>query len=98
MKWARENYHHDVANPYSLRLASADISGRIVVWDVCTATVRAQFADGNRPIAGVVDLHVVLAMCLWVGIRDKYWYLIQYQILLLNGKILLFMSQIPEVN
>ncbi|XP_014675037.1 PREDICTED: WD repeat-containing protein 11-like [Priapulus caudatus] len=50
VKWARENYCHDIASPYTLRLASADTSGHILVWDVAAATTRASFSDGGRPI------------------------------------------------
>jgi len=51
IKWALENYHHDLASPYSLRLASADSQGRVIVWDVAQAAVRSEFSDGNKPIA-----------------------------------------------
>ena len=52
LKWSRENYHHDVANPYSLSLASADHNGRILVWDVSTAAVKCDFSDSSKPVAG----------------------------------------------
>ncbi|CAH1783668.1 unnamed protein product [Owenia fusiformis] len=51
VKWMRENYHHDITSPYTLRVASADASGRIIVWDVASAAIRAEFSDGSRPIA-----------------------------------------------
>ncbi|XP_077868471.1 WD repeat-containing protein 11 [Saccoglossus kowalevskii] len=50
VKWARQNYHHSKRSPYTLRLASADYHGRIVVWDIKQATIRAEFQDGNKPI------------------------------------------------
>ena len=52
VKWSRENYHHDLATPYTLRLASADHNGRIIVWDVAQASIRAEFSDGSKPVAG----------------------------------------------
>jgi WD40 repeat protein len=54
VKWCRENYHHDLGCPYSLRLASADASGRIIVWDVSQGISLSDFADGSKP---VLDLH-----------------------------------------
>ena len=53
VKWSRENYHHDLATPYTLRLASADHNGRIIVWDVAQASIRAEFSDGSKPVAGM---------------------------------------------
>ncbi|XP_077991912.1 WD repeat-containing protein 11-like isoform X2 [Glandiceps talaboti] len=50
VKWARQNYHHDERSPYTLRLASADAHGRIVVWDVSQAVHRVEFQDGTKPI------------------------------------------------
>ncbi|KAK7110591.1 WD repeat-containing protein 11-like [Littorina saxatilis] len=50
VKWAHENYHHDLNSPYSLRLASADSAGVIVVWDVAQGTSRSEFSDGNKPV------------------------------------------------
>ncbi len=52
VKWSRENYHHDLATPYTLRLASGDHAGRIIVWDVAHASIRAEFSDGSKPVAG----------------------------------------------
>lgn len=50
VKWAHENYHHDLNSPYSLRLASADAAGIILVWDVAQGTSRTEFSDGNKPV------------------------------------------------
>lgn len=50
VKWAHENYHHDLNSPYSLRLASADSAGVILVWDVAQGTSRTEFSDGNKPV------------------------------------------------
>jgi WD40 repeat protein len=52
VKWSLENYHHDIASPYTLRLASADYNGKIIVWDVGQASIRAEFSDGSKPVAG----------------------------------------------
>ncbi|XP_068114117.1 WD repeat-containing protein 11 [Hyperolius riggenbachi] len=50
VKWARENYHHNQGSPYVLRLASADSSGKIVVWDVSTGTTRCEIQEHSKPI------------------------------------------------
>ncbi|XP_074815338.1 WD repeat-containing protein 11 isoform X2 [Natator depressus] len=50
VKWAKENYHHNIGSPYSLRLASADASGKIIVWDVATGTVRCEIQEHTKPI------------------------------------------------
>ncbi|KAM9133288.1 WD repeat-containing protein 11 isoform 1-T1 [Pangshura tecta] len=50
VKWAKENYHHNIGSPYSLRLASADATGKIIVWDVATGTVRCEIQEHTKPI------------------------------------------------
>ncbi|XP_028681437.2 WD repeat-containing protein 11 [Erpetoichthys calabaricus] len=50
VKWARENYHHNIGSPYSLRLASADCTGKIIVWDVMTGTARCEIQEHSKPI------------------------------------------------
>ncbi|CAH2322762.1 WD repeat-containing 11 [Pelobates cultripes] len=50
VKWARENYHHNLGSPYALRLASADSSGKIVVWDVMSGTTRCEIQEHSKPI------------------------------------------------
>lgn len=54
MKWARENYHHNIGSPYSLRLASADATGKIIVWDVATGSARCEIQEHTKPIQGNV--------------------------------------------
>ncbi|KAK2170890.1 hypothetical protein NP493_1127g02083 [Ridgeia piscesae] len=87
LKWSRENYHHDVANPYSLSLASADHNGRILVWDVSTAAVKCDFSDSSKPVADMewlsqqdashhllVVLHPPYSFVLWnVTTGTKLW-------------------------
>ncbi|CAF0850740.1 unnamed protein product [Didymodactylos carnosus] len=51
VKWAAENYYHNHDNPYSLKLASADTSGNILIWDVYKATVQSEFHEGKQPVA-----------------------------------------------
>lgn len=78
VKWARENYHHDAANPYTLQLASADASGTIILWDVVQGEVKAEFSDGNKTIQDMewlscqdtahsflVALHPPYSLVLW---------------------------------
>ncbi|KAL3863810.1 hypothetical protein ACJMK2_005541 [Sinanodonta woodiana] len=60
VKWARENYHHDLSSPYQLRLASGDSNGNIIIWDVDKGEPRAEFSDGNKSIQ---DLE-------WLGTQD----------------------------
>ncbi|XP_038613665.1 WD repeat-containing protein 11 isoform X2 [Tachyglossus aculeatus] len=50
VKWAKENYHHNIGSPYSLRLASADVSGKIIVWDVATGVARCEIQEHAKPI------------------------------------------------
>lgn len=52
VKWAKENYHHNIGSPYSLRLASADATGKIIVWDVATGAARCEIQEHSKPIQG----------------------------------------------
>ncbi|GAB1607865.1 WD repeat-containing protein 11-like isoform X2 [Argonauta hians] len=87
VKWARQNYHHDTASPYSLRLASADTSGTIMLWDVVTGEVKSEFSDGNKVIQDMewlpsqdtnhsylVALHPPYSLVLWnAETGSKIW-------------------------
>jgi len=53
VRWARENYCHDLCSPYSLRLASADTNGRILIWDVTHAVVGAECLETGKPVANM---------------------------------------------
>ncbi|KAF6112263.1 WD repeat domain 11 [Phyllostomus discolor] len=53
VKWARENYHHNLGSPYSLRLASADVSGKIIVWDVAAGVAQCEIQEHAKPIQDV---------------------------------------------
>ena len=55
VKWSRENYHHSLSSPYSLRLASADAAGKIIVWDVVSGTAHCEIQEHTKPIQG--ELH-----------------------------------------
>ncbi|XP_054839038.1 WD repeat-containing protein 11 [Eublepharis macularius] len=50
VKWAKENYHHNIGSPYSLRLASADATGKIIVWDVATGAAHCEIQEHTKPI------------------------------------------------
>ncbi|KAJ8014088.1 hypothetical protein DPEC_G00036620 [Dallia pectoralis] len=50
VKWCRENYHHSLSAPYSLRLASADAAGKIIVWDVVSGTAHCEIQEHSKPI------------------------------------------------
>uniref|UniRef100_A0A8D1MUB8 WD repeat-containing protein 11 n=1 Tax=Sus scrofa TaxID=9823 RepID=A0A8D1MUB8_PIG len=53
VKWARENYHHNIGSPYSLRLASADVNGKIIVWDVAAGIAQCEIQEHAKPIQDV---------------------------------------------
>ncbi|XP_030627751.1 WD repeat-containing protein 11 isoform X2 [Chanos chanos] len=50
VKWSRENYYHSLSSPYSLRLASADASGKIIVWDVVSGNAHCEIQEHSKPI------------------------------------------------
>ncbi|TGZ66944.1 hypothetical protein CRM22_005054 [Opisthorchis felineus] len=50
VKWAPENFYHDHKNPYGLRLASADASGMIIIWDVVTASVVSEICEPSHNV------------------------------------------------
>eukprot|EP00117_Sycon_ciliatum_P023491 scpid39681/ scgid1226/ WD repeat-containing protein 11; Bromodomain and WD repeat-containing protein 2; WD repeat-containing protein 15 len=60
VKWAPQSSAHTLGDPYSLRLASADSTGRIIVWDVNQAAQRAEFSDSSK---SVVDMA-------WIGVQS----------------------------
>ncbi|CAL8068606.1 unnamed protein product [Calicophoron daubneyi] len=53
VSWAPENYYHDQKNPYNIRLASADVDGIIIIWDVVHAGVVSEFSESG---CGVLDV------------------------------------------
>lgn len=48
--WARNLHYHDLVNPYHLKLASADSSGTVLVWDVSQAIVRSTLTELDRTL------------------------------------------------
>ncbi|KAL3183205.1 hypothetical protein MRX96_006964 [Rhipicephalus microplus] len=52
VSWSRNLHYHDLVNPYHLKLASADTSGTVLVWDVTQATVRSTLTEPDRTILG----------------------------------------------
>lgn len=87
VKWSQENYHHDLGSPYTLRLASGDSHGLIIVWDVKQGEPKSEFSDGNKPIQDLqwlsnqdashdllVALHPPYSMILWnADTGTKLW-------------------------
>ncbi|XP_056005072.1 WD repeat-containing protein 11-like [Ostrea edulis] len=87
VKWAKENYHHDLGSPYSLRLASGDTNGVIIVWDVAAGIPKSEFSEGNKPIQDLewltyqdashdllVVLHPPYSLVLWnADTGTKLW-------------------------
>lgn len=65
VKWAKENYHHNVGSPYSLRLASADATGKIIVWDVATGAARCEIQEHSKPIQGNDSAWCLYGIILW---------------------------------
>uniref|UniRef100_A0A5K3EHR6 WD_REPEATS_REGION domain-containing protein n=2 Tax=Mesocestoides corti TaxID=53468 RepID=A0A5K3EHR6_MESCO len=60
LAWAPENYYHDSKNPYNHRLASADTSGRIIIWNVVTASPLSEASESG---CGVCAMH-------WISDQD----------------------------
>nr|VZI27304.1 unnamed protein product [Spirometra erinaceieuropaei] len=56
IRWAPENYYHDAKSPYLHRLASADTSGRIIVWNVLSGSA---LAEGTEPGSSVCAIQWV---------------------------------------
>ncbi|XP_071090050.1 WD repeat-containing protein 11-like isoform X1 [Haliotis cracherodii] len=78
VKWGKENYHHDLNSPYTLRLVSADAAGVIIVWDVAQGQAKVEFSEGNKPVQDMewlrhqdasrdllVALHPPYSLVLW---------------------------------
>ncbi|KAG8183940.1 hypothetical protein JTE90_006865 [Oedothorax gibbosus] len=61
VKWASENFYHDLQHPYSLRLVSLDTSGLIVVWDAKEAKALNSFFEVGKPITDIE----------WISGRDS---------------------------
>ncbi|XP_065296687.1 WD repeat-containing protein 11-like isoform X2 [Dermacentor albipictus] len=69
VNWSRNLHYHDLVNPYHLKLASADTSGTVLVWDVSLATVRSTLVEPDRTllelgwlIGGDSNHHLLLAL------------------------------------
>ncbi|KAM3185291.1 hypothetical protein ACTXT7_006688 [Hymenolepis weldensis] len=60
LTWAPENYYHDSKNSYTHRLASADSSGHIIIWNVSTGIPLAEASEQGT---GVSDMH-------WISDQD----------------------------
>ncbi|KAM7302431.1 WD repeat-containing protein 11 [Ixodes scapularis] len=50
VRWSRHMHYHDLVNPYHLKLASADTSGTVLVWDISQATVRSTLTEPDRAL------------------------------------------------
>ena len=50
VRWSKERYHHTLASPYLLRLASVNSSSLCAVWDVSQACVLAEFTLGQKQV------------------------------------------------
>ncbi|XP_050396083.2 WD repeat-containing protein 11 [Patella vulgata] len=78
VKWGKENYHHDLNSPYTLRLATADNNGVIIIWDVGQGHAKLEFSENNKPVQDIkwltnqdasrdllVALHPPYSLILW---------------------------------
>ncbi|CAF3727570.1 unnamed protein product [Adineta steineri] len=54
VKWAPDNFYHNIDDPYNLKLASADITGNILIWDVYKSSVQSEFRDGNKTVSDMI--------------------------------------------
>ncbi|CAF2904464.1 unnamed protein product [Rotaria sp. Silwood2] len=54
VKWCPDQFYHNIDDPYSLKLASADSTGNILIWDVYKSSVQAEFRDGNKLISDMI--------------------------------------------
>ena len=69
VRWSKECYHHTLASPYLLRLASVNSASLCAVWDVSQACVLAEFTLGQKQVhdiqwlsTSVSHSHVQLAV------------------------------------
>ncbi|EDV20115.1 uncharacterized protein TRIADDRAFT_10380, partial [Trichoplax adhaerens] len=81
VKWSLENYHHSLGSPYTLRLASADQAGNVIVWNVHDGSVIARFFKPGTSAVGHLEwfpsqqasrdllavLHLPSTIILWNG-------------------------------
>ncbi|CAF4332847.1 unnamed protein product [Rotaria socialis] len=54
VKWFPDYFYHNLDDSYSLKLASADSNGNILIWDVYKSSVQCEFRDGNKPITDML--------------------------------------------
>uniref|UniRef100_A0A914VYZ2 Uncharacterized protein n=1 Tax=Plectus sambesii TaxID=2011161 RepID=A0A914VYZ2_9BILA len=87
--WSPENYPHGpkTHSHSHVRLASADLSGQLVVWDVPSGAVHCTFSDGNRVATDIkwlpwqdtskdflLALHPPYSVVLWnADTGEKIW-------------------------
>ncbi|GFY16613.1 WD repeat-containing protein 11 [Trichonephila clavipes] len=87
VKWANENHYHDLTHPYTLKLASLDTSGLIVVWDVKESKPISYFFETGKPATDIewlsgrdschqllVGLHPPYSIVVWnTETGNKVW-------------------------
>ena len=59
---------------YSLKLASADSAGNILIWDVYKSSVQTEFRDGTKSISGFDMPLLDLSCSVEVSHLDMIWY------------------------
>lgn len=53
MRWSRHLHYHDASRPYTLKLASADSTGVIHVWNVSSSVIRSELVlQGHKSVLG----------------------------------------------
>lgn len=48
VKWYNENYYHDLHSPYDLKLASANIHGHVMIWEIREGKLLNDFVEQQR--------------------------------------------------
>ena len=67
-----DSYHHTLASPYVLKLASVDATTQCVIWDVVQGTVLTEFLLGGKPVVDLQWLNTNVS-CIHVhNIMDMY--------------------------
>ncbi|UJR35929.1 hypothetical protein I4U23_028670 [Adineta vaga] len=54
VKWAPDSFYHNIDDAYNLKLASADSTGNILIWDVYKSSIQSEFRDGTKPISDMI--------------------------------------------
>ena len=89
VRWQQESFNHSINVPYRSWLASCDMDGVIIVWDIAAGSRVATFSDsGNKPVLTIewlsslqsatrdllVAVHPSYALIMWnAATGNKLW-------------------------